>query len=146
MEQVRLGELGLQPVEPRPWTSTREDWVSSLSNKKLGFTSREFRLGTSAYWAAGNEGPHLPPHGYMTFSETILKTGVFLSLHLFVVQVLDYLDIFPFQLPPNSHRLIVAFYIVFSEYCGVVPSVVYFVYIYGLNALAKHAGFWYLTS
>ena len=29
-----------------------EDWVSDLSNKKLGFISREFRLGNSARWAA----------------------------------------------------------------------------------------------
>ena len=74
----------------------------------------------------------------MTFSEAILKMEVFLPLHPFVVQVLNYFDIVPFQLPPNSHRLIVVFYIVFSEYYGVMPSVVYFVYIYGLNALAKH--------
>ena len=82
----------------------------------------------------------------MTFSEAILKMEVFLPLHPFVVQVLNYFDIVPFQLPPNSHRLIVAFYIVFSEYCSVAPSVVYFAFIYELKALAKHVEFWYLTS
>ena len=82
----------------------------------------------------------------MTFSEAILKMGVFLPLHPFVIQVLEYFEIVPFQLPPNSHRLIVAFYIVFSEYCGVAPSMVYFEFIYGLKAFAKHVGFWYLTG
>ena len=90
-----------------------EDWVSDLSNKKLDFISRNFRVGNSASWAAGNKGPHFPPHGYVTFSEVILKTGVYLSLHPFIVQVLDFFDIICFQLPSNSHRLIVAFYIVF---------------------------------
>ena len=82
----------------------------------------------------------------MTFSEAILETGVFLPLHPFVVQVLDYFDIAPFQLPLNSHCLIVVFYIVFSEHYGVAPSVVHFVFVYELKAIAKHIGFWYLTS
>ena len=75
----------------------------------------------------------------MTFSKAILKKGVYLSLHPFIAQVLDYFDIAPFQLPPNFHRLIVEFYIGFSEYCGVTPLVVHFAYIYRLRALAKHA-------
>ena len=122
------------------------DWVSDLSNKKLGFISCEFKLGNLARWVVENERPLLPPPGYMTFSEAILKTGVFLPVHPFVVQVLDYFDIVPFQLPPNSYRLIVAFYIVFLEYCGVALSVVHFAFMYGLTALAKHAGFWYLIG
>ena len=99
-----------------------------------------------ARWAARNERPHIPPRGYMTSSEAILKMRVYLLLHFFVAQVLDYFDIVPFQLPLNSHRLIVAFYIVFSEYCGVVPLVVHFAYIFRVKALAKHMGFWYLTG
>ena len=82
----------------------------------------------------------------MTFSEAILKTVVFLPLHPFIIQVFDYFDIVPFQLPLNSHRLIVAFYIVFSEFYDVALSVVHFAFIYRLKALAKHAGFWYLTG
>ena len=39
-----------------------------------------------------------------------------------------------------------AFYIVFSEYCNFAPLVVHFTFIYGLKALAKHVGFWYLTG
>ena len=78
-----------------------KDWVSGLSTKKLGFISREYRLGHLARWAAGNERPQLPPRDYMTFSEAILKTGVFLPLHPFIVQVLDYFDIVPFSAPPK---------------------------------------------
>ena len=71
--------------------------MSGRSTKRLGFISREYRLGHLARWAAGNERPHLPPRSYMTFSETILKIGgVFLPLHLFIVQVLDYFDIVSF--------------------------------------------------
>ena len=82
----------------------------------------------------------------MTFSEAILKMGVYLLLHPFVVKVLNYFDIVPFQRPPNSRRLIMVFYIVFSEYWVVAPSVVHFALIYRLKALAKHTIFWYLTG
>ena len=75
------------------WRYICEDWVSSLSNKKLGFISCEFRLGNLAHWAIENERPHISPRGYMAFSETILETKVFLLLHSLVVQVLDYFDI-----------------------------------------------------
>ena len=112
----------------------------------MGFISREYRLGHSARWAAGNERLHLPPSGCMTSSEAILKTGVFIPLHPFIVQVLDYFDIVPFQLPPNSHHLIVAFYIIFLKCCDVVPSVVHFAFIYKLKALYKHVKFRYLTG
>ena len=77
----------------------------------------------------------------MTFSEAILKTRVFLPFHPFIVQALGYFDIVPFQLPPNSHCLIVAFYIVVSEFCGVALSFVHFALIYGLKALAKQPDF-----
>ena len=95
---------------------------------------------------AGNERSHHPTRGYMTFSEAILKTGVFLSLHPFIDQVLDHFDIVPFQLPPNSRHLIVVFYITFSEFYGVAPLIVHFVFIYRLKAFAKHVGFWYLIG
>ena len=75
-----------------------------------------------------------------------MKTGVFLFLHPFIDQVLDYFDIVLFQLPPNFYHLIVAFYISFSEFCSVLALVVHFSFIQGLRALAKHAGFWYLTG
>ena len=74
-----------------------KDWISGLSNKKLGLISHEFMLGNSTRRAAKNERPHLPPQGYMTFSDAILKIRVFLPLHPFVPQVLDYFDIVPFS-------------------------------------------------
>ena len=109
----------------------------------MGFISREYRLGNSARWVAWNGRPHLSPSDYMIFSEAIL---VFRLLHAFIVQVLDYFDIVPFQLPLNSYHLIVTFCIIFSKYCGVALLVVHFAFIYGLNALTKHAGIWYLTG
>ena len=89
---------------------------------------------------------HLPPLGYMAINKAILKTGVFLPFYPFIEQVLEFFDIVPFQLSPNSYRLIVAFYIAFLELCQTAPTVGHFAFIFGLKALAKHFGFWYQTG
>ena len=82
----------------------------------------------------------------MAISEAILKTRVFLPLHPFTDQVLEYFDIVPFQLSPNSYSLIVAFYIAFSELYKTVPIVGHFAFIFRLKALSKHPRFWYLNG
>ena len=82
----------------------------------------------------------------MALSEAILKAGVFLPLHPFIDQVLQFFDIIPFQLTLNSYCIIATFFITFLEACGVEPSIGHFDYVFGIKAFAKNAGFWYLTS
>ena len=82
----------------------------------------------------------------MAISEAILKTRVFLPLHPFIDQVLEFFAIVPFQLSPNSYHLIVAFYISFLEIYKTAPTVGHFSFIFWLKVLAKHHGFGYLTS
>ena len=82
----------------------------------------------------------------MAINEAILKTAVFLPLHFFIDQVLEFFYIVPFQLSPNSYRLIVEFYTAFSGLCETTPLIGHFAFIFELKALAKHLGFWYLTG
>ena len=96
--------------------------------------------------ATKDERLHLLSPRYIAISEAILKSGVFLPLHSFIDQVLEFFDIVPFQLSPNSYRLIVAFYIALSELCETAPSIGHFAFIFRLKTLAKHPEFWYLTS
>ena len=77
----------------------------------------------------------------MAISEAILKTGVFLPLHPFIDQVLEFVDIVSFQLSLNSYSLIVAFYIAFSKLCKTIPIVRHFAFIFRLKALASILGF-----
>ena len=74
----------------------------------------------------------------MAINEAILKIGVFLPVHFFIDQVLEFFDIVPFQLFLNSYRLIVVFYIAFSELCETALLVGHFTFIFRLKALAKH--------
>ena len=79
--------------------------------------------------------------GFMAISKAILKVGVFLPLHPFIDQVLQFFDIVLFQLTLNSYHIIVAFFIAFSEVCGVEPSLEHFAYIFGIKVVAKHTRF-----
>ena len=51
----------------------------------------------------------------VTFSEAIIRGGVSIHLHPFVIEALDYFNLVPFQLNPNSIHTMVAFYITFME-------------------------------
>ena len=93
-----------------------------------------------------DEGPHLPPISFMALSEAILKAGVLLPLHPFIDQVLQFFDIVPFQLTPNSYCIIMVFFISFSKACGIEPSIGHFAYVFRIKAIMKHVEFWYLTS
>ena len=100
--------------------------------------AREYRLGDLVRWPKSDERSHLPPVSFMAISEEILKAGLFLFLHLFVDQVFQFIDIVPFQLTPNSYRIIVAFFITFSEACGVEPSIWHFAYVFKIKVVVKN--------
>ena len=112
----------------------------------MAFVACEYRLEGFASRPKPNEIPRLPLVSFMAIREAILKAGVFLPLHPFIDQVLQFFEIMHFQLTLNSYRINVAFYIVFSKACGVEPSLRHFAHIFGIKVVAKHAGFWYLTN
>ena len=87
--------------------------MSWISNGKMGAITREYKVGNLAGWPNPNKRQHLPPVGFMAFSEAILKAGVFLPLHPFIYQVFQFFDMVPFQLTPNSFRIIIVFFIAF---------------------------------
>ena len=75
------------------------------------------------------------------FSKAIMREGTSIPPHLFLIEVLYYFNLHPFHFTPNFIRTIVAFYIAFMEANIGEPSVVEFVYIYYIKALAKNEGF-----
>ena len=76
-----------------------------------------------------------------TFFEEIIRGGASLPLHPFIVEVLDYVSVAPFQFTPNSIYTMVAFYIPFMEADIGEPSAVKFAYMYCIKALARNEGF-----
>ena len=82
----------------------------------------------------------------ITFSEVIMRGGASILLHPFVVEVLDYFNLIPFQLTPNSFRNIMTFYIIFMEIGIREPSTDVFAYVYCIKVLAEHKGLWYMSK
>ena len=107
----------------------------------MSSVARKYRSGDLARWPKSDERLHLPPIGFMAISEMTLKAGVFLPLHPFIDQALQFFDIVPFQLTPKSHCIIMAFFIAFLKMCRVKPSLEHFASIYGIKFVAKHTRF-----
>ena len=81
-----------------------------------------------------------------TFFEAIIRGGVSLPLHLFIVEVLAYFNIAPFQFTPNSICTTVEFYIAFKEANIGKASMVEFTFVYNIKALARSKNFWYTNK
>ena len=82
----------------------------------------------------------------MAFIEATMRKGASLPLHPLINDVLMYFNVTPFQFTPNFVCIMVAFYITFREVGIGEPSINEFAYVYGIKALAKHEGFWYITK
>ena len=65
--------------------------------------------------ALSSDRPHIHPPCMATLSLAIIREGASLPLYPFIVEVLDYFNVAPFQFSPNSIRTIGVFYIAFME-------------------------------
>ena len=91
------------------------DWMSRISIKRMKLIARQFYLSGAIRQPRPGEIPHLPPFGMMAFFEAIMRGWASLPLHPFLIAVLEYFNVAPFQFTPNSFRIMVAFYIAFME-------------------------------
>ena len=97
------------------------DWVSHILIKRLKYPTHEFYLPSTILKPGPNDRPHIRPPRMTAFSEAIIQEGASLSLHPFIIEVLNYT---PFQFTPNSIHTMVAFYIAFMMADTGEPSVV----------------------
>ena len=98
----------------------------------------QFHLLTTILQLSPNDRQHNPLPRMVAFFEAIIQGGVSIPLHPFLVEVLDYFNLVPFQFTPNSIGTMVAFYIAFMEVDIGEPFVVEFTYIYCIKALTKN--------
>ena len=114
--------------------------MSQISIEKMTSVAHEYRLEDIARWSKQDERLDLPSMDFMAISKAILKARVFLPLHSFIDQVLQFFDIVLFQLTPNSYHIMMAFFITFSEARMVEPSLGHFAYIFGIKVVVKACG------
>ena len=116
-------------------------WISRISVKRLKYLLCQFYVPAAIIKLALNNGLHILPPRLVTFSEEIIRGGAFVSLHPFIVEVLDYFNVVPFKFTLNSIRTMVAFYIAFMEADTGESSAVEFAYVCCIKALARNERF-----
>ena len=82
----------------------------------------------------------------MALSEHILKAGGTIPLHLFFVAVLNYFDLAPLQLAPNSWLTLSCLFIAFTELVERAPTALEVHFLYNLMPSPKSKGFYYLQK
>ena len=105
-------------------------WVSKISIKKLKIIAKQLKLSIAITWPSLNDRLHNLPPCMVAFYEAIIWGGASIPLRPFLVEVLDYFNLVPFQLTPNSLRTIVSFYIAFMETDIGESSAEEFTYVY----------------
>ena len=79
-------------------------------------------------------------------SEDILKAGGTIPLHPFFIAVLNYFDLAPLQLSPNSWLTLSCLFIWFKEKVERAPTAQEVHTLYNLMAVHKSKGFFYLQK
>ncbi|XP_062104778.1 uncharacterized protein LOC133816143 [Humulus lupulus] len=87
-----------------------------------------------------------PKLGFVALSEQILKAGGTIPLHPFFVAVLNYFDLAPLQLSPNSWLTLSCLFIWFKDNEKCAPTAQEVHSLYNLIALPKSKGFYYLQK
>uniref|UniRef100_A0A803NVW6 Transposase (putative) gypsy type domain-containing protein n=1 Tax=Cannabis sativa TaxID=3483 RepID=A0A803NVW6_CANSA len=86
--------------------------------------------------------PAIIPTQNVVVSIPILHCGVMLPFHLFIKAILTHYDVSPFQLTPNSNRLIFGFYTMYMEYTRGEPTIEDFSYFYNIKSVGHDNGFY----
>ncbi|XP_062098493.1 uncharacterized protein LOC133804342 [Humulus lupulus] len=122
--------------------------VSHVSPNKLKAIVKHYRappeyalhVPQEACWA------DRPEKGFVALSEQILKAGGTIPLHPFFVAVLNYFDLAPLQLSPNSWLTLSCLFIWFKDNVQRAPTAQEVHSLYNLMGVPKSKGFYYLQK
>ncbi|XP_062111639.1 uncharacterized protein LOC133823071 isoform X2 [Humulus lupulus] len=87
-----------------------------------------------------------PPKGFVAFSDSIIRSGGALPLLPFFVKVLNYFELAPLQLSPNSRVTLSSLYVLYHQVHSRGPSINEVHYFYTLRENASAPGFYQLQK
>ena len=87
-----------------------------------------------------------PPEGLVAFSDSIIKSSGVLPLHPFSVKVLNYFELAPLQLSPNSWVVLSCLYVLYKQVHSRGPSMSEVHHLYTLRANPTTPGFYQLQK
>ncbi|KAM6560626.1 hypothetical protein CsatA_029865 [Cannabis sativa] len=126
-----------------------EDLVSRVTKSDLSTFTRLNLLRLASLRPKPTQRAHLPftnpaiiPREHVVISIPILRCGVSVPFHPFIVAILKRYVVSPFQLTPNSYRTALAFYAMYMEYVHRAPSVEEFSYFYDIKSVGLYNGFY----
>ncbi|XP_062104924.1 uncharacterized protein LOC133816452 [Humulus lupulus] len=122
--------------------------VSHVSANKLKEIVKHYRVPSEYALHAPQEAcrSDRPRKGLMALSEHILKAGGTIPLHPFFVAVLNYFDLTPLQLSPNSWLTLSCLFVWFKERAEHTPTAQEVHFLYNLMGSPKSKGFYYLQK
>lgn len=144
-------ELNTRAIQ-RPGSRPVGEWfqcrASTLTARTIYKYIREFGLPDGhVEWAAPAMRANMPSSGLCAWSRQNIRAGATLPLHSYFRAVVDYFDICPFQLTPNSYRVLSALYVLYYFKRWGVPSPHEINYLFDLKSNPKqnNTGFFYFT-
>ncbi|XP_062078381.1 uncharacterized protein LOC133782928 isoform X1 [Humulus lupulus] len=89
-----------------------------------------------------------PPDGYTSWSPMHCQAGAFLPLHSYFVEICEYFGIAPFQLMPNSYKLLTLLRILHRVLECPPPDALEVYYLFNVesNRVSGYVGFYHLCS
>ena len=140
-------------IEPPVLPLSCEDVDSAMNPSKLSklleFCNPGCRLvipqvGERCHRFDSFEPDQLEPEAVL--SAAFFRVGVSLPLHPFLTELLNFYQLAPLQLTPNSYRMAIGTYILYANEFSTTLTVPEFHYFYQLKETGKSVGSYYLTA
>ncbi|PON72087.1 hypothetical protein PanWU01x14_069290, partial [Parasponia andersonii] len=119
---------------------------TSCTSNKLSEIASSYKIAIPLRLPMEFNRPHTPPRGLTSFSEVVLKCGVHLPLHPYIKSIIDYYEVVPFQLTPNTYRYMVGLYILYHKLGLETPSPEEFAWFYQVKSNPSDLGFFYASK
>ncbi|KAL1811046.1 hypothetical protein ACET3Z_021111 [Daucus carota] len=152
-EAEREAEASLKVIEPPAVVLACEHMDSIMTPARLQSLLESCNPGCTLGIPKPGERCHRfdtlkPGTGYpkAVLSTQFFRLGLSLPLHPFILEVLDFYEVSPMQLTPNSYRMAVCLYILYDIHHGVRMSALELGWFFQLKITGRTPGFFYLTA
>ena len=152
-EAEREAEASVEVIEPPAVVLACEHMDSIMTPARLQSLLESCNPGcTLGIWKPGERCHRFdtlkPGTGYpkAVLSAQFFRLGLSLPLHPFILEVMDFYEVSPMQLTPNSYRMAVCLYILYDIHHGVRMSAWELGWFFQLKLTGRTPGFFYLTA
>ena len=135
-------------MSKRALDTFKETDRSTVTLKKLGNMLKAHKLPLNLKFVIPErkERTSAPQQGFVAFSDAIIRSGGALPRHSFFIKVLDYFELAPLQLSPNSWVMLSCLYVLYHQVYSRGPSISEVHYFFTLRENTSAPGFYQLQK